>query len=97
MKLIATTYQTPYRDIRIESRLLKDGEVTSWAVIDCGSVLNTEGEWEHESSPSNRDEAFLARARFPSVEAATKALEAWFEKHPNDRERAMRIFAERYS
>lgn len=41
-----------------------------WAICDrFGSVYNTKGEWEHEPLPSNRDEAFFKRARYPLHEA----------------------------
>lgn len=36
--------------------------------------LNNEGEWEFEPSPSGRDEEFLKRCRFETIE---DVLEAW--------------------
>lgn len=44
-------------------------EDDSWAVKKMGSVLNREGEWEYEPSPSNRDDEFFARCRFTEAEA----------------------------
>ncbi|APU89001.1 conserved hypothetical protein [Virus Rctr197k] len=40
-----------------------------WVVVFGGDVLNTEGLLEYEPSPSHRDEAFLARTRFPLAQA----------------------------
>lgn len=49
-----------------------------WAVQRGGSptVLNRDGEWEHEASPSNRDDDFLARCRFSFDEATSLAADA---------------------
>lgn len=40
-----------------------------WAVKGMFYVLNSDGEWEREPSPSNREEDFLARCRFTEAEA----------------------------
>lgn len=40
-----------------------------WAVKQRSFCLNRDGEWEYESSPSNRDDGFLARCRFTEAEA----------------------------
>lgn len=40
-----------------------------WAVKNTFYVLNKDGEWEREPSPSNRDDAFFARCRFTEEEA----------------------------
>lgn len=47
---------------RLERR---DPEKDCWAIIDAGFCLNTDGEWEWEPSPSNRDADFIERTRFP--------------------------------
>ena len=39
-----------------------------------GECLNTDGDWECERQPSSRDDAFLARTRWSSPEAA---YEVW--------------------
>jgi len=52
----------------------------SWAVVWRTTVLNREGEWEWEPSPSNRDDAFKERTRWPLDVALTKAQEH-FAKH----------------
>jgi hypothetical protein len=41
-----------------------------WAVRKSGTVLTNEGDWEYESSPSNRDDDFYTRCRFDSLEEA---------------------------
>jgi hypothetical protein len=46
-----------------------------WAVTQEPHCLNSTGEWEYEPSPSNRDDAFLARCRFTRDEAIEKARE----------------------
>ena len=45
-----------------------------WAVVDTGQCLNRDGEWEYEPLPSNRDDDFMARCRFPLNEALRLAL-----------------------
>lgn len=71
---------TRIEDLRVKAYALSDtasierrGE-DAWAVVDGGLVLNQTGEWEYEPSPSNRDEAFLKRARFRTAE---EALDVW--------------------
>lgn len=50
-------------------------EGDTYAVRDGRSgCLNKKGEWEYEPMPSSRDDAFYARCRFPSFEAAIQAL-----------------------
>lgn len=39
---------------------------TKWVAANCRGVLNTDGEFEYEPSPSNRDPDFIARTRFDS-------------------------------
>lgn len=48
-----------------------------WAVTNIGRCLNTNGEWDHEPSPSNRDDEFLRTHRFSLNEAQSLALEAY--------------------
>ncbi len=45
-----------------------------WAVVDTGSCLNHAGEWEYEPMPSNRDDEFFARCRWPNAREAPHAL-----------------------
>lgn len=51
-------------DLRVERR-----GAEAWAVCDGASVVNRDGGREHEPMPSSRDEAFIARTRFPLAEA----------------------------
>jgi hypothetical protein len=46
-----------------------------YAVREMGECLNTSGQWEYEPQPSSRDDAFFARCRFPTFEAAVAAAE----------------------
>lgn len=63
-------------DARIEEVQSAKGGAT-WAVRNRFSeCLNHQGEWEHEPLPSSRDDAFLARCRFPTPEAAYATWEA---------------------
>lgn len=63
-------------DARIEEVQSAKGGAT-WAVRNrfC-ECLNHQGEWELEPLPSSRDDAFLARCRFPTPEAAYATWEA---------------------
>ena len=47
-----------------------------WAVRQGGSCLSVDGSWEYEPLPSSRDDAFYARFRFLSLEAAVAAFDA---------------------
>ena len=46
----------------------------SWAVTFCGEVMDNNGEFEYEPSPSNRDEEFKKKYRFKSPEEAFSVL-----------------------
>lgn len=52
------------RELRVERR-----GPEAWAVREGASVINRDGECEHEPMPSSRDEAFIARTRFGLAEA----------------------------
>ena len=59
--------------IRLEAAPQKDGKML-WAVrTQFGECLNQHSQWEEEPSPSNRDENFFRRCRWPAEEAAYKA------------------------
>ena len=45
----------------------------AWAVKNGGSVLNVDGVWEWEPSPSNRTDEFIARTRFDREDAFRRA------------------------
>lgn len=53
--------------------------VDRWAVVMRGYVLDTDGEWEWEPTPSSRDDDFRRRTRFASPE---EALEAYKRRKP---------------
>lgn len=48
----------------------------SWCIHHCGSCLNTDGEWEYEPMPSNREDDYIARTRYPLNEAFRLAIAA---------------------
>ena len=75
-------------DIRI-ARSKLDARVV-WAVRHQGNCLNKQGEWEYEPQPSSRDEAFFARCRFDSAEAAIQAAQAVVGPMRAEREQAVR-------
>jgi hypothetical protein len=58
------------RELRVERR-----GPEAWAVREGASVVNRDGEREHEPMPSSRDEAFIARTRFGLAEALRVARE----------------------
>lgn len=76
------THPAIQRGVRIERRG-SHGDAARWAVGFYGLVLNREGEWEYESMPSGRDEAFRQRTRFPLDEAFARA-EAALEAAANE-------------
>ena len=79
-----TVYPTGYDEFTFTDKstwtltIEERGEVgqDSWAVKKMGSVLNSSGEWEYEPSPSNREDDFLSRCRFPLDEALRLATAA---------------------
>ena len=46
-----------------------------WAVLRHGFCWGTDGEWDYESSPSNREDEWLATHRFPLERALELARE----------------------
>lgn len=48
----------------------------SWAVWDGAFVLNSDGDWEFEPFPSNRDEDFITRTRWAFSDALLRARSA---------------------
>lgn len=56
---------------------------TSWAIRCSPRCMNREGEWEHEPFPSNRDELFLERCRFPTANDAFKFIQSVNNKQKN--------------
>lgn len=76
-------YLDPGTLIEVEAhrRRQRDGK-SLWAVKRLSSVLNRDGEWEHEPIPSSRDDEFLARARFDSLSDAIVAFDKERRSHP---------------
>ncbi|MBC8737176.1 hypothetical protein F6X40_10185 [Paraburkholderia sp. UCT31] len=65
-----------FRPILLE-RVSARGGSFSWKVSRANDVLNRDGEWEWEPSPSGRTAEFLARCRFGSAEDALAFYESW--------------------
>ena len=57
--------------VRIEERGVGQ---QMWAIVHMGEVLNRDGVWEFEPSPSNRSAAFIRRTRYASVGEALEAF-----------------------
>lgn len=64
---------TGERPVEVEET---DHEKDTWAIRDGRYALNHDMDWEYEPLPSNRDEAFLARCRWPLSEALPAATQA---------------------
>ena len=70
----------------------RDYDPSVWALCYSGSCLNKNtGEWDFESSPSNRKDGFLAATRFASIQEAIEFYANWrkqrffiFRKSKND-------------
>lgn len=74
MNLIPRVYEIEaIEGITIERRRGRDA--TKWAVVRNGLVLAKDGAWEYEPLPSNREDDFLARCRFDSIQEACDAVE----------------------
>jgi len=73
--------------ISIEQRRGRDGR-DRWAVLRNELVLNSDGEWEYEPSPSSRDEAFLKRCRYADLTSASLALVRWLNNRTATRMKA---------
>lgn len=51
---------------------------TTWALVHWNRCLDKNtGEWDYESSPSNRTEGFISTTRFNSIEEAVKHYASW--------------------
>jgi hypothetical protein len=70
------------RDIEAEAqqRHQEDGSI-KWGIYEVGvssrCCLTREGLWEYEPLPSSRDDEYLARARYDSLEDAEAAFLRW--------------------
>jgi hypothetical protein len=70
------SYSLPAREgesqITIQRAQQKRGPAL-WKVTQGGNCLTKDGHWEYEPLPSSRDDAFLARCRFETADAAIAA------------------------
>jgi len=55
---------------------------TAWAIRESSMVMNKDGQWEFEPSPSERDESFLARTRFDQCEDAAACVLRFHQDYP---------------
>jgi hypothetical protein len=56
-------------------RKQRDGS-SLWRVKWLSNVLNKHGEWEYEPIPSSRDDAFIERCSWPTLDEARAAFDA---------------------
>lgn len=61
--------------MHIERRVQRDGRA-KWAVTENGACLSKDGEWEYEPIQSSRDDDFLIRCRYDTLEDALTAANA---------------------
>lgn len=59
-------------EVEAQRRRQRDGS-SLWAVKRLSACLNTDGQWEIEPIPSSRDDAFIARCRYRSLDEAVSA------------------------
>jgi hypothetical protein len=77
--LVETNPQIQNEEIFIERKQQRDGSY-KYAICKGGrSVLTKESLFEWEPSPSNRDEDYLARARYASLEEAWDFWNNWVD------------------
>ena len=57
-------------EVRIVERRSSSGRLFAVRCQRTGEVANKTGEWEHEPTPSNRDDAFIERTRWTDWEDA---------------------------
>jgi hypothetical protein len=72
--------------IVLRRMLQRDGSI-KWAIYDGSNVvLSREYEdgdpWEYEPLPSSRDEAYLKRCRYDSIEEALQHWQVWLQRRP---------------
>ncbi len=65
----------PFRPITIELVANPRTGVDKWAVRQGSNCLAKDGEWEYEPQPSSRDDAFLDRCRYKTLEEANAVLQ----------------------
>lgn len=73
-KIEVVSWSLPDTDIKIERRTNKDG-AHKWVVCRHGCVLAKDLGLEYEPIPSSRDEAFIERTRYKSVQEACEYID----------------------
>ena len=69
--IVPCAYRVPVEKyVRIVER-----DENQWAIEDVGCVLNADGDWEVEPSPSNRTDAFKMRTRWTLSQAMQIAVD----------------------
>lgn len=53
---------------------------TGWCISDGVAVLARTGEWQYESTPSNRTEAFIKSTRYATPEEAMEVYRVWRDR-----------------
>jgi len=66
---------TPFNRVTFNRQKSPFYEGIRWAVRRNEECLASDGEWEWEPSPSNRDDAFYDRCRFLSLNDAMRAFD----------------------
>jgi len=72
---IATEYEIAKLDELRRVTVNRMGQIDGsikWKVSSGSRCLNCVGEWEYEPMPSSRDDAFLARCRFDTLDKAVR-------------------------
>lgn len=65
-----------YDDMDTYNLTIEWRDVDRWAICRIGCQCWNGSDWEYESSPSNREDDFLKRCRFPLSEAIDRAAAA---------------------
>jgi hypothetical protein len=89
-EFIISAYTSSRRpSVTIERREQRDGTIL-WAVHENSFCLARDGLWEYEPLPSSRDDKFLKRCRYATLEEAmdeaTKAIDLLEEEERQVRE-----------
>lgn len=71
--VVPKLYEIPYGSHHSEVIQISYRGSDNWVVIQFGEVLNRDEQWEYEPLPSNRTDEFIARTRFPLIEAISLA------------------------
>jgi uncharacterized protein YycO len=72
LSLRASDPRMGIHEVEVQRRRQRDGR-SLYVVKSLSDVLNKSGEWEYESIPSDRDDEFIARTRFATMDEAITA------------------------